>query len=108
VGKTALWHVRNVALRAEAWVARAVSERKDKRSVAARDDFVDALREADTYAENHPEEIVAMPGAAEYLRGIAPLRQLSAKAKLDSKDRSEILTWHNKGVELFNRIVLAR
>jgi hypothetical protein len=108
IGKSALWHLRNVALRGETWVGRAVSEASNETVAAARGAFVATLHEADAYAESHPDEIDALPGAVEYLRGLASLRQLAAKDELDSKDRSEILAWHNQSVELFNRIVVAR
>ena len=68
----------------------------------------DLVEEASEYADANAEEMVFVPGGAEFLRGVAPLRQMAAKDKLDSSDRSEILTWHNQSIELFNRIVLKR
>ena len=81
---------------------------RHKRADAARAVFAEVLAEAQSYVDGHQEESAALHGAAEYLRGLAPLRQLAAKDALDSADRAEVLTWYNKTVELFNRIVIAR
>ena len=108
LGRTGLWQLRNVAMRAEAWVRAVVSDAPTKLRQSLRLEFTGALQDAIEYAEAQPQELAPIAGGAEFLRGLAPLRQIASKDKLDATDRSEILTWHNQSIELFNRMVLTR
>ena len=108
LGREALWQLRNVSMRAEAWVRAVVSGAPAKQQRELRVEFQGALRDVTDYVDRHPEDVAAVRGGVEFVRTLAPLRQIAAKDALDAKDRSEILTWHNKAIELFNRIVLTR
>jgi serine/threonine protein kinase len=105
---SAMWHVRNVALRADAWL-RALVRDADPRDVeTAREAFIATARQTDDYVSAHAEEVKTVIGAEAYLRGIAPLRELAKKLKLAGGEREEALSWHSRSVKVFNEIVLTR
>jgi len=107
-GRTALWHMRNVALRCASWVASAVSRGDSEATTLARGAFLEALSGADDYAAAHEEELAGLTGASQYMRGLTSLRQIATKRRLSPADRSELLVWHNQSIALFNRIVVTR
>jgi tRNA A-37 threonylcarbamoyl transferase component Bud32 len=108
MGKRGFWHLRNLAMRADRWVRTVVAGAPNNAQAAARDELEAAFTAIDRYRTAQPDEIAAIAGAVEFMRGVEPLRRMAAKQALDGKDRNEVLTWHNQAIELFNKIVLAR
>ncbi len=107
-GEGILWHLRTVAARSDAFARAATTQAKRKALKAAATAFADAIAAARQYAGGHRREVDRVVGADGYLRALGPLEKLAAQDELTDAERAEVLTWHNQGVELFNKLVLIK
>jgi len=104
-GVGALWHVRNVALRLERWVAAEVADASKGRRDGLREQFVSALDDARAFADTDPAQLAVVEGADNYLGGLAALAKM---ARGSNRSAADLLGWHARSVKVFNGMVVVK
>ena len=105
-GAGAHWHLRNVALRAERWVAAEVADASDGRREGLREQFAAAFEAARAFADSSPGALAEIEGADHYLGGLAGVTRLARRRRLDDAAIADLLGWHARSVETFNAMVV--